>query len=101
MTFIQNPVEICNQVFTLIENLTFQIRKRLEDPKSAGECHSWKESVADPFLLLSSQLPNITAVYVYYHSKEILEWNSIRMIDVKAPILLPAAVEESCNVSWV
>ncbi|XP_032555764.1 inositol hexakisphosphate and diphosphoinositol-pentakisphosphate kinase 1 isoform X4 [Chiroxiphia lanceolata] len=35
MTFIQNPVEVCNQVFTLIENLTSQIRKRLEDPKSA------------------------------------------------------------------
>ncbi|KFQ79439.1 Inositol hexakisphosphate and diphosphoinositol-pentakisphosphate kinase 1, partial [Phaethon lepturus] len=35
MTFIQNPVEICNQVFTLIENLTSQIQKRLEDPKSA------------------------------------------------------------------
>ncbi|XP_035191710.1 inositol hexakisphosphate and diphosphoinositol-pentakisphosphate kinase 1 isoform X10 [Oxyura jamaicensis] len=35
MTFIQNPVEICNQVFILIENLTSQIRKRLEDPKSA------------------------------------------------------------------
>ncbi|XP_034639009.1 inositol hexakisphosphate and diphosphoinositol-pentakisphosphate kinase 1 isoform X6 [Trachemys scripta elegans] len=35
MTFIQNPVEICNQVFALIENLTSQICKRLEDPKSA------------------------------------------------------------------
>ncbi|KFQ39720.1 Inositol hexakisphosphate and diphosphoinositol-pentakisphosphate kinase 1, partial [Mesitornis unicolor] len=35
MTFIQNPVEVCNQVFTLIENLTSQIQKRLEDPKSA------------------------------------------------------------------
>ncbi|KAM8997869.1 inositol hexakisphosphate and diphosphoinositol-pentakisphosphate kinase 1 isoform 4-T7 [Ara ararauna] len=35
MTFIQNPVEVCNQVFSLIENLTSQIRKRLEDPKSA------------------------------------------------------------------
>ncbi|NWV83924.1 VIP1 kinase, partial [Dasyornis broadbenti] len=35
MTFIQNPVEVCNQVFALIENLTAQIRKRLEDPKSA------------------------------------------------------------------
>ncbi|XP_050834468.1 inositol hexakisphosphate and diphosphoinositol-pentakisphosphate kinase 1 isoform X5 [Serinus canaria] len=35
MAFIQNPVEVCNQVFTLIENLTSQIRKRLEDPKSA------------------------------------------------------------------
>ncbi|XP_054025236.1 inositol hexakisphosphate and diphosphoinositol-pentakisphosphate kinase 1 isoform X3 [Dryobates pubescens] len=35
MTFIQNPVEVCNQVFTLIENLTSQIKKRLEDPKSA------------------------------------------------------------------
>ncbi|NXG22888.1 VIP1 kinase, partial [Grallaria varia] len=35
MTFIQNPVKVCNQVLTLIENLTSQIRKRLEDPKSA------------------------------------------------------------------
>uniref|UniRef100_A0A8C4W2M7 Inositol hexakisphosphate and diphosphoinositol-pentakisphosphate kinase n=1 Tax=Gopherus evgoodei TaxID=1825980 RepID=A0A8C4W2M7_9SAUR len=35
MTFIQNPVEICDQVFALIENLTSQICKRLEDPKSA------------------------------------------------------------------
>ncbi|KAM6409455.1 inositol hexakisphosphate and diphosphoinositol-pentakisphosphate kinase 1 [Rhynochetos jubatus] len=35
MTFIQNPVEVCNQVFALIENLTSQIQKRLEDPKSA------------------------------------------------------------------
>ncbi|XP_067161304.1 inositol hexakisphosphate and diphosphoinositol-pentakisphosphate kinase 1 isoform X3 [Apteryx mantelli] len=35
MTFIRNPVEVCNQVFALIENLTSQIKKRLEDPKSA------------------------------------------------------------------
>ncbi|KYO28149.1 inositol hexakisphosphate and diphosphoinositol-pentakisphosphate kinase 2 isoform B [Alligator mississippiensis] len=35
MAFIQNPVEVCNQVFALIENLTTQIQKRLEDPKSA------------------------------------------------------------------
>ncbi|KAM6119567.1 LOW QUALITY PROTEIN: inositol hexakisphosphate and diphosphoinositol-pentakisphosphate kinase 1 [Pterocles gutturalis] len=34
MAFIQNPVEVCNQVFALIENLTSQT-KRLEDPKSA------------------------------------------------------------------
>ncbi|XP_074145552.1 inositol hexakisphosphate and diphosphoinositol-pentakisphosphate kinase 1 isoform X2 [Sminthopsis crassicaudata] len=35
MAIIQNPVEICNQVFVLIENLTHQIRERLQDPKSA------------------------------------------------------------------
>ncbi|XP_036591220.1 inositol hexakisphosphate and diphosphoinositol-pentakisphosphate kinase 1 isoform X5 [Trichosurus vulpecula] len=35
MAIIQNPVEICNQVFALIENLTHQIRERLQDPKSA------------------------------------------------------------------
>ncbi|XP_031808053.1 inositol hexakisphosphate and diphosphoinositol-pentakisphosphate kinase 1 isoform X2 [Sarcophilus harrisii] len=35
MAIIQNPVEICNQVFVLIENLTYQIRERLQDPKSA------------------------------------------------------------------
>ncbi|XP_051833163.1 inositol hexakisphosphate and diphosphoinositol-pentakisphosphate kinase 1 isoform X4 [Antechinus flavipes] len=34
MAIIQNPVEICNQVFVLIENLTYQIRERLQDPKS-------------------------------------------------------------------
>ncbi|XP_074091356.1 inositol hexakisphosphate and diphosphoinositol-pentakisphosphate kinase 1 isoform X2 [Macrotis lagotis] len=35
MAIIQNPVEICNKVFALIENLTHQIRERLQDPKSA------------------------------------------------------------------
>ncbi|XP_053128434.1 inositol hexakisphosphate and diphosphoinositol-pentakisphosphate kinase 1 isoform X2 [Hemicordylus capensis] len=35
MSIIQNPVEICDQVFELIESLTAQIQKRLEDPKSA------------------------------------------------------------------
>ncbi|XP_067411491.1 inositol hexakisphosphate and diphosphoinositol-pentakisphosphate kinase 1 [Emydura macquarii macquarii] len=35
MTFIQNPVDICDQVYALIENLTSQLHKRLEDPKSA------------------------------------------------------------------
>lgn len=45
MAFIQNPVEVCNQVFALIENLTTQIQKRLEDPKSAGEQLGWEERV--------------------------------------------------------
>lgn len=36
MGIIQNPVEVCDQVFALIESLTSQIQKRLEDPKSAG-----------------------------------------------------------------
>ncbi|KAG8440584.1 hypothetical protein GDO86_006364 [Hymenochirus boettgeri] len=35
MECIKNPVTTCDSVFTLIENLTEQIRKRLEDPKSA------------------------------------------------------------------
>uniref|UniRef100_A0A8D2JEJ2 Inositol hexakisphosphate and diphosphoinositol-pentakisphosphate kinase n=1 Tax=Varanus komodoensis TaxID=61221 RepID=A0A8D2JEJ2_VARKO len=35
MGIIQNPVEICDRVFDLIESLTSQIQKRLEDPKSA------------------------------------------------------------------
>ncbi|CAI5792506.1 inositol hexakisphosphate and diphosphoinositol-pentakisphosphate kinase 1 isoform X1 [Podarcis lilfordi] len=35
MSIIQNPVEICDRVFALIESLTSQIQKRLEDPKSA------------------------------------------------------------------
>lgn len=42
MGIIQNPVEICDRVFALIERLTAQIQKRLEDPKSAGEAWPWR-----------------------------------------------------------
>lgn len=83
MTFIQNPVDICNQVFTLIENLTSQIRKRLEDPKSAGKHQSWEESAADAFIFLSSELPNITVIYMYNYSKEVVEWNFVCAIDIE------------------
>ncbi|XP_073921921.1 inositol hexakisphosphate and diphosphoinositol-pentakisphosphate kinase 1 isoform X12 [Castor canadensis] len=34
MTIIQNPVKVCDQVFSLIENLTHQIQERMQDPKS-------------------------------------------------------------------
>ncbi|XP_040348435.1 inositol hexakisphosphate and diphosphoinositol-pentakisphosphate kinase 1 isoform X12 [Herpailurus yagouaroundi] len=34
MAIIQNPVKVCDQVFALIENLTHQIRERMQDPKS-------------------------------------------------------------------
>nr|ACA57907.1 histidine acid phosphatase domain containing 2A isoform 2 (predicted) [Plecturocebus moloch] len=36
MTIIQNPVKVCDQVFALIENLTHQIRERMQDPRSVG-----------------------------------------------------------------
>ncbi|KAI5105372.1 inositol hexakisphosphate and diphosphoinositol-pentakisphosphate kinase 1 isoform X5 [Silurus meridionalis] len=35
MRIIENPVKTCDQVFALIQSLTHQIRKWLEDPKSA------------------------------------------------------------------
>ncbi|XP_055482996.1 inositol hexakisphosphate and diphosphoinositol-pentakisphosphate kinase 1 isoform X5 [Psammomys obesus] len=35
MSVIQNPVKVCDQVFALIENLTHQIRGRMQDPSSA------------------------------------------------------------------
>uniref|UniRef100_A0A672F1K3 Inositol hexakisphosphate and diphosphoinositol-pentakisphosphate kinase n=1 Tax=Salarias fasciatus TaxID=181472 RepID=A0A672F1K3_SALFA len=35
MRIVQNPVERCDQVYALIQSLTSQIRKRMEDPKSA------------------------------------------------------------------
>ncbi|XP_062234684.1 LOW QUALITY PROTEIN: inositol hexakisphosphate and diphosphoinositol-pentakisphosphate kinase 2 [Platichthys flesus] len=35
MKIVQNPVFTCDQVYALIQNLTSQIRKRMEDPKSA------------------------------------------------------------------
>ncbi|CAM9819648.1 unnamed protein product [Lampetra fluviatilis] len=38
MRSIRNPVQTCNQVYTLIQSLTSQIRKRMEDPKSSGLC---------------------------------------------------------------
>lgn len=33
---IKNPVKTCDKVYSLIQNLTLQIRQRMEDPKSAG-----------------------------------------------------------------
>ncbi|KAM9377152.1 inositol hexakisphosphate and diphosphoinositol-pentakisphosphate kinase 1 isoform 5-T5 [Pholidichthys leucotaenia] len=35
MNVIENPVKTCDKVYALIQSLTSQIRKRLEDPKSA------------------------------------------------------------------
>ncbi|XP_077375321.1 inositol hexakisphosphate and diphosphoinositol-pentakisphosphate kinase 2 isoform X3 [Festucalex cinctus] len=35
MKIVQNPVVTCDQVYALIQSLTAQIRKRMEDPKSA------------------------------------------------------------------
>ncbi|CAN9507311.1 unnamed protein product [Ophioblennius macclurei] len=35
MRIVENPVETCDQVYALIQSLTSQIRKRMEDPKSA------------------------------------------------------------------
>ncbi|KAJ8007446.1 hypothetical protein DPEC_G00117580 [Dallia pectoralis] len=35
MQMIKNPVKTCDKVYTLIQNLTLQIRQRMEDPKSA------------------------------------------------------------------
>ncbi|XP_054631234.1 inositol hexakisphosphate and diphosphoinositol-pentakisphosphate kinase 2-like isoform X11 [Dunckerocampus dactyliophorus] len=35
MKVIQNPVKTCDKVYALIQSLTSQIRKRLEDPKSS------------------------------------------------------------------
>lgn len=37
MKIVQNPVATCDRVYALIQSLTSQIRKRMEDPKSAGE----------------------------------------------------------------
>ncbi|XP_057693030.1 inositol hexakisphosphate and diphosphoinositol-pentakisphosphate kinase 2 isoform X2 [Corythoichthys intestinalis] len=35
MKIVRNPVATCDQVYALIQSLTAQIRKRMEDPKSA------------------------------------------------------------------
>ncbi|XP_016317979.1 inositol hexakisphosphate and diphosphoinositol-pentakisphosphate kinase 2-like [Sinocyclocheilus anshuiensis] len=36
MQMIKIPVKTCDKVYSLIQNLTLQIRQRMEDPKSAG-----------------------------------------------------------------
>ncbi|XP_078139976.1 inositol hexakisphosphate and diphosphoinositol-pentakisphosphate kinase 1 [Centroberyx gerrardi] len=43
MKIVENPVTTCDQVYALIQSLTSQIRKRMEDPKSAGEDLSSEE----------------------------------------------------------
>uniref|UniRef100_A0A8C4LMT2 Inositol hexakisphosphate and diphosphoinositol-pentakisphosphate kinase n=1 Tax=Equus asinus asinus TaxID=83772 RepID=A0A8C4LMT2_EQUAS len=48
MAIIQNPVKVCDQVFALIENLTHQIRERMQDPKSTRHPHL---SVSTSYLL--------------------------------------------------
>ncbi|TSS11569.1 Inositol hexakisphosphate and diphosphoinositol-pentakisphosphate kinase 2 [Bagarius yarrelli] len=35
MQMLKNPVKTCDKVYSLIQNLTLQIRQRMEDPKSA------------------------------------------------------------------
>ncbi|KAJ3592979.1 hypothetical protein NHX12_005317 [Muraenolepis orangiensis] len=35
MKMVENPVGVCDQVYTLIQSLTAQVRKRMEDPASA------------------------------------------------------------------
>ncbi|KAM3874341.1 inositol hexakisphosphate and diphosphoinositol-pentakisphosphate kinase 2 [Diretmus argenteus] len=35
MEMIKNPVKTCDKVYSLIQNLTLQIRQRMEDPKSS------------------------------------------------------------------
>lgn len=43
MEMIENPVRTCDKVYALIQSLTSQIRRRLEDPKSAGGYREWVE----------------------------------------------------------
>lgn len=60
MSLIQNPVKVCNQVFSLIENLTHQIQERMQDPSSVGGCDYYslpsKVSGMDAFLRNSRSL---------------------------------------------
>ncbi|KAG7271749.1 hypothetical protein CRUP_032652 [Coryphaenoides rupestris] len=35
MKIVENPVSVCDQVYTLVQSLTAQIRRRMEDPTSA------------------------------------------------------------------
>uniref|UniRef100_A0A4W6FV40 Inositol hexakisphosphate and diphosphoinositol-pentakisphosphate kinase n=1 Tax=Lates calcarifer TaxID=8187 RepID=A0A4W6FV40_LATCA len=56
MKVIQNPVKTCDMVYTLIQSLTSQIRKRLEDPKSAGNLQLYHSETLELMLQRWSKL---------------------------------------------
>lgn len=63
MKIVNNPVATCDEVYALIQSLTSQIRKRMEDPKSAGELRPqrvfWSSNKNPTFCFWSSVPENI------------------------------------------
>ncbi|KAM8876668.1 inositol hexakisphosphate and diphosphoinositol-pentakisphosphate kinase 2 isoform 14-T14 [Synchiropus picturatus] len=48
MKIVQNPVAVCDQVYTLIQSLTSQIRQKMEDPKSGVRKGKFSYSLDSP-----------------------------------------------------
>uniref|UniRef100_A0A4W5RLW3 Inositol hexakisphosphate and diphosphoinositol-pentakisphosphate kinase n=1 Tax=Hucho hucho TaxID=62062 RepID=A0A4W5RLW3_9TELE len=55
MRIVENPVKTCDQVYTLIQSLTSQIRKRLEDPKSMDTLKLYRLSQALADILIPTE----------------------------------------------
>uniref|UniRef100_A0A672JD65 Inositol hexakisphosphate and diphosphoinositol-pentakisphosphate kinase n=1 Tax=Salarias fasciatus TaxID=181472 RepID=A0A672JD65_SALFA len=56
MKVIDNPVKTCDKVYALIQSLTSQIRRRLEDPKSAGNLQLYHSETLELMLQRWSKL---------------------------------------------
>uniref|UniRef100_A0A8C5D6C3 Inositol hexakisphosphate and diphosphoinositol-pentakisphosphate kinase n=1 Tax=Gouania willdenowi TaxID=441366 RepID=A0A8C5D6C3_GOUWI len=56
MKMIENPVATCDKAYALIQSLTSQIRKRLEDPKSAGNLQLYHSETLELMLQRWSKL---------------------------------------------
>uniref|UniRef100_A0A7N8Y1Y7 Inositol hexakisphosphate and diphosphoinositol-pentakisphosphate kinase n=1 Tax=Mastacembelus armatus TaxID=205130 RepID=A0A7N8Y1Y7_9TELE len=56
MKIIENPVKTCEKVYGLIQSLTSQIRRRLEDPKSAGNLQLYHSETLELMLQRWSKL---------------------------------------------
>lgn len=52
MQMIKNPVQTCDKVYSLIQNLTLQIRQRMEDPKYAGNRMKFTSVICSIYCLL-------------------------------------------------
>lgn len=71
MQMIKNPVKTCDKVYSLIQNLTLQIRQRMEDPKSAGTKpkHNKKVFSFHPAFVRALSLTSPYSDIQLYHSE--------------------------------
>lgn len=92
MSVIQNPVKVCDQVFALIENLTHQIRERMQDPSSVG----WYEYYQLPSKVLGVDtfLTHSGSLWFYTRVVGVFCWKSNPAFFFTVCLLRPAALPQ-------